>query len=88
MGHQLLAGKTALVAGTGPGIGTGIALALAAAGARVACADANPMHARMCARDVTDLGAQGTRLLVPDWMVQGESLATTRGRRPWGTGPY
>ena len=59
----LLAGKTALVAGTGPGIGTGIAIALAGAGARIACADVNELHARMCAKEVSDLGAQACALV-------------------------
>ena len=53
-----LSGRTALVAGTGPGIGTGIAIALAEAGARVACADVSELHARMCAEELSALGAQ------------------------------
>jgi NAD(P)-dependent dehydrogenase (short-subunit alcohol dehydrogenase family) len=59
---QPLAGRTALVAGTGPGIGAGIAVALARSGARVACVDVLPAHAEHCAQDVADTGAESVAI--------------------------
>jgi NAD(P)-dependent dehydrogenase (short-subunit alcohol dehydrogenase family) len=47
-----LAGKVALVTGTGPNIGSGIALALARYGAKVACNDINPDSAKTCVRRI------------------------------------
>jgi NAD(P)-dependent dehydrogenase (short-subunit alcohol dehydrogenase family) len=47
-----LAGKVALVTGSGPNIGSGIALALARYGARVACNDIDPGAAQACVRRI------------------------------------
>lgn len=51
-----LAGRTAVVTGTGPNIGAGIALELAAAGARVWTLDNEPAHAERCAEDIRRAG--------------------------------
>jgi NAD(P)-dependent dehydrogenase (short-subunit alcohol dehydrogenase family) len=58
-----LAGKVALVTGTGPNIGSGIALALSQYGARVACNDLRPEAADACVRRVERNG--GTAMAVP-----------------------
>jgi NAD(P)-dependent dehydrogenase (short-subunit alcohol dehydrogenase family) len=58
-----LAGKVALVTGTGPNIGSGIALALSAYGARVACNDLRPEAAKACVRRIERNG--GTAIAVP-----------------------
>jgi NAD(P)-dependent dehydrogenase (short-subunit alcohol dehydrogenase family) len=47
-----LAGKVALVTGSGPNIGSGIALALSRYGAKVACNDVDPEAAKVCARRI------------------------------------
>jgi NAD(P)-dependent dehydrogenase (short-subunit alcohol dehydrogenase family) len=47
-----LAGRTAVVTGTGPNIGAGIAIALGAAGARVWTADKEAAHAEHCAEEI------------------------------------
>lgn len=52
-----LAGRVAVVAGTGPNIGAGIALALGAAGATVICIDKDERYATSCANDIIDSGA-------------------------------
>lgn len=52
-----LAGRTALVLGSGGGIGGGIAEALAAEGAHVACADRNLAAAQACASALASSGA-------------------------------
>src|SRR5437773_4579595 len=58
-----LAGRVALVTGTGPNIGSGIALALSKYGARVACNDLQPEAAEACVRRVERNG--GTAMAVP-----------------------
>src|SRR5437870_13834496 len=58
-----LAGKVALVTGTGPNIGSGIALALSKYGARVACNDLRPEAAEACVRRVERNG--GSAMPVP-----------------------
>jgi NAD(P)-dependent dehydrogenase (short-subunit alcohol dehydrogenase family) len=55
-----LAGKVAVVTGTGPNIGSGIALALARYGASVACTDIDPETAQACVRRIERNG--GTAL--------------------------
>jgi NAD(P)-dependent dehydrogenase (short-subunit alcohol dehydrogenase family) len=51
-----LAGRTAVVTGTGPNIGAGIALELAAAGARVWTLDHDAAHAERCAEEIREKG--------------------------------
>ena len=58
-----LAGKVALVTGSGPNIGSGIALALSAYGARVACNDIDPAAADACVRRIERAG--GEAMAVP-----------------------
>src|ERR1700730_9537884 len=58
-----LAGKVALVTGTGPNIGSAIALALSQYGAIVACNDLRPEAAEACVRRVERNG--GTAMAVP-----------------------
>jgi NAD(P)-dependent dehydrogenase (short-subunit alcohol dehydrogenase family) len=58
-GGALLAGRVALVTGTGPNIGAGIALSLAEAGAAVACLDRVSRHAEACAEDIAAGGGTG-----------------------------
>src|SRR5256886_9690896 len=58
-----LAGKVALVTGTGHNIGSGIALALSKYGARVACNDLRPEAAEACVRRVERGG--GAAMAVP-----------------------
>ena len=53
-----LAGKVALVTGTGPNIGSGLALALASAGARVACNDIKPENADAAVRRIQRIGGE------------------------------
>jgi NAD(P)-dependent dehydrogenase (short-subunit alcohol dehydrogenase family) len=55
-----LAGKVALVTGTGPNIGSGIALTLSRYGARVGCNDLRPEAAAACVRRIERNG--GTAL--------------------------
>src|SRR4030081_786643 len=57
-----LAGKVALVTGTGPNIGSGIALALSRYGAMVACNDLRLEAAEACVRRVERNG--GTAMAV------------------------
>jgi NAD(P)-dependent dehydrogenase (short-subunit alcohol dehydrogenase family) len=59
---QPLAGRTAVVTGTGPNIGAGIALELAAAGARVWTLDKVPAHAERCAEDIRRAGGWASPL--------------------------
>lgn len=60
--NQPLAGRTAVVTGTGPNIGAGIALELAAAGARVWALDAEAAHAERCAEDIRRAGGWASPL--------------------------
>lgn len=57
-----LAGRAALVVGTGPSIGGACVRALAAAGANVACFDVNPGAADRAAASVRSLGVSGLAL--------------------------
>src|SRR5215813_4412598 len=53
-----LAGKVAVVTGTGPNIGSGIALLLAKYGARVACNDLLPEAAQKCVKRIERNGGE------------------------------
>jgi len=53
-----LAGKVALVTGTGPNIGSGLALALSRYGARVACNDLRPEQAEAAAQRIRRNGGE------------------------------
>ena len=59
-----LAGRAALVTGSGQGIGRAFALALAEAGADVAIVDINPDTARAVSRKVAELGVRSIALEV------------------------
>jgi NAD(P)-dependent dehydrogenase (short-subunit alcohol dehydrogenase family) len=58
-----LAGRVALVTGTGPNIGSGIALLLSSYGAKVACNDLRPEAAEACVRRIERNG--GTAMAAP-----------------------
>jgi len=57
-----LAGKVALVTGTGPNIGSGIALLLAKYGARVACNDLRPEAAQRCVKRIERNGGEAVAI--------------------------
>ncbi|MEA3407781.1 MAG: SDR family oxidoreductase [Chloroflexota bacterium] len=59
-----LAGRTALVTGSGQGIGRAFALALAEAGADVAIVDINPDTAHAVAQEIQDIGVRSMALEV------------------------
>jgi NAD(P)-dependent dehydrogenase (short-subunit alcohol dehydrogenase family) len=57
-----LAGKRALVAGTGPGIGRSCALGLAEAGAFVSCVDFDDARAKSVADEISSAGGRATAI--------------------------
>lgn len=78
-----LAGKRAIVTGTGPNIGAGIALELAAAGAHVWALDRDPRSATQCANQIVEAGGSASPLECditdPDAVAAAVDQATADG---------
>jgi NAD(P)-dependent dehydrogenase (short-subunit alcohol dehydrogenase family) len=79
-----LAGKTALVTGSGQGIGHALSLALAEAGADVAVVDINPTTARAVSEEIRALGVRSLDLTVDVTQASQVSAMVATVLQEWG----